>query len=101
MANKLNIDYPYSNKEVLQRIQELDKKAVNLNKNIERMSKADRDKSIEDMKNSDVTLYKEIKSKALYNKQISYALERLEKNYIDINEKMAKLENKKEIGRSR
>ena len=26
MANKLNIDYPYSNKEVLQRIQELDKK---------------------------------------------------------------------------
>ena len=52
-------------------------------------------------KNSDVTLYKEIKSKALYNKQISYALERLEKNYIDINEKMAKLENKKEISRSR
>lgn len=37
MANKLNIDYPYSNKEVLQRIQELDKKAVNLNKNIERL----------------------------------------------------------------
>ena len=53
------------------------------------------------MKNSDVMLYKEIKSKALYNKQISYALERLEKNYIDINEKMAKLENKKEISRSR
>ena len=37
MANKLKIDYPYSNKEVLQRIQELDKKAVNLNKNIERL----------------------------------------------------------------
>lgn len=101
MANKLKLDYPYSNKEVLQRIQELDKKAVNLSKNIERMSKTDRDKHIEDMKNSDVMLYKEIKSKALYNKQISYALERLEKNYIDINEKMAKLENKKEIGRSR
>ena len=37
MANKLKLDYPYSNKEVLQRIQELDKKAVNLNKNIERL----------------------------------------------------------------
>lgn len=37
MVNKLKLDYPYSNKEVLQRIQKLDKKAVNLNKNIERL----------------------------------------------------------------
>ena len=37
MDNKLKINYLYCNKKVLQRIQELDKKAVNLNKNIERL----------------------------------------------------------------
>ncbi|MDD6879101.1 MAG: hypothetical protein PUD59_02595, partial [bacterium] len=52
---------------------------------------------IEYMKNNDVKLYKEIKSKALYDKQISSALERLEKNYMTINKKIDDLERKKEI----
>ncbi|WP_096014721.1 toprim domain-containing protein [Campylobacter lanienae] len=97
MAQKLKIDLPYKTKEVLLKIQELDKKAVNLNKNIENLSQNDRQQQIEYMKNNDVKLYKEIKSKALYNKQISSALERLEKNYMTINKKIDNLERKKEI----
>ncbi|WP_096024814.1 toprim domain-containing protein [Campylobacter lanienae] len=97
MAQKLKIDLPYKTKEVLLKIQELDKKAVNLNKNIENLSQNDRQQQIEYMKNNDVKLYKEIKSKALYNKQISSALERLEKNYMTINKKIDDLERKKEI----
>lgn len=97
MAQKLKINLPYKTKEVLLKIQELDKKAVNLNKNIENLSQNDRQQQIEYMKNNDVKLYKEIKSKALYNKQISSALERLEKNYMTINKKIDDLERKKEI----